>query len=274
MNGSITSSGKPCGYVGIAFGVTMPHQLPVDRSSCPWPAGNARGKGGRRTGGSGQGLRRTAVQAARTFPSPRRLHRRQGRDHPRLAAAAMVCRGLCSSPRRRKSARIRASSPAPTASSTITHARGHAAILVAVTTVLGLLGLAVFICGVIRARGRFCHVRLVIRLFPAHELQGQARQAGPKRRCGSSQTRACERGPSSGVNSRLCARRRTASYRGPLPAEETFGRPLASAGSAANRRAQNRGRRSPPTLWQPFRVRERAIVEVIGTPARACSRRS
>ena len=48
MNGSITSSGKPCGYVGIACGVTIPISsqwpvvvsLPRDRSkSRPATAG-------------------------------------------------------------------------------------------------------------------------------------------------------------------------------------------------------------------------------------------
>ena len=115
MNGSITSSGNPCGYVGNAVGVTTPIisqcpvvvSLPFERStSLPATAG-APGCGGQPSSGI-------------TFPSPSAS--RLGRSSPPTALAVLPRVFEPSSPYSPASG----NSPAPTASSTMTHARGTA----------------------------------------------------------------------------------------------------------------------------------------------------
>ena len=143
MNGSITSSGKPCGYVGNAVGVTTPIisqwpvvvSLPFERSSSrPGDRGRA-------------GLRRAALER----------HRRSRARAPRdwagrgLRPRGRRCRG-CSSLRPRTPP-ASGNSPAPTASSTITHARGIGGYsTAALDDVLGLLLLVVYIVGNRRPR--------------------------------------------------------------------------------------------------------------------------
>src|SRR5438876_234294 len=111
MNGSITSCGKPCAYVGIGCGVTTPisSQCPVvvsfpfDRSaSLPATAG-APGCGGQ-------------PSSCSTLPSPSAS--RLGRSSPPTARATLPRVSDPSSPKRSASG----SAPAPTPSSTMTHA--------------------------------------------------------------------------------------------------------------------------------------------------------
>ena len=115
MNGSITSSGKPCGYVGNAVGVTTPiiSQCPVvvsfpfERSTSRPATAGAPGCGGQPSSGI-------------TFPSPSAS--RLGRSRPPTALAVLPRVFEPSSPYSPASG----NSPAPTASSTMTHARGTA----------------------------------------------------------------------------------------------------------------------------------------------------
>ena len=119
MNGSITSCGKPCGYVGNACAVTTPISsqwpvvvsLPFERSSSRPATAGAPGCGGQPSSGS-------------TLPSPSASSVRQVEA---ADGAARRCRA-CPSPRRRTRS-ASGSSPAPTASSTITQALGMRAIL-------------------------------------------------------------------------------------------------------------------------------------------------
>src|SRR5215203_3571522 len=120
MNGSITSCGKPCGYVGIAVGVTTPISsqwpvvvsLPFERSSRRPATAGAPGCGGQPSSGI-------------TFPSPSASS--DGRSSPPTARATLPSVLEPSSPYDAASG----SSPAPTASSTITHARGMRLVYVA-----------------------------------------------------------------------------------------------------------------------------------------------
>src|SRR5262245_46423459 len=113
MNGSITSSGKPCGYVGNAVGVTTPIisqcpvvvSLPLERSIRRPATAGAPGCGGQPSSG-------------RTFPRPSAS--RLGRSRPPTALAVLPRVFEPSSPYSPASG----NSPAPTASSTMTHARG------------------------------------------------------------------------------------------------------------------------------------------------------
>ncbi len=115
MNGSITSSGKPCGYVGNAVGVTTPMSsqwpvvvsLPFERSSSRPATAGAPGCGGQPSSGI-------------TLPSPSAS--RLGRSRPPTALAVLPRVFEPSSPYSPASG----NSPAPTASRTMTHARGMA----------------------------------------------------------------------------------------------------------------------------------------------------
>ena len=115
MNGSMTSSGNPCGYVGKGVGVTMPMcsqwpvvvSFPFDRSRRRPATAGAPGCGGQPSSGS-------------TLPSPSAS--RLGRSRPPTALATLPRVFEPSSPYSPASG----NSPAPTASSTITHARGTA----------------------------------------------------------------------------------------------------------------------------------------------------
>src|SRR5262245_20207999 len=112
MNGSITSSGKPYGYVGNAVGVTTPISsqwpavvsFPFERSSRRPATAGAYGCGGHPSSGL-------------TLPSPNAS--RFGRSRPPTARARFPRVSDPSSPQSAASG----SSPAPTASSTITQAR-------------------------------------------------------------------------------------------------------------------------------------------------------
>src|SRR5581483_4495202 len=167
MNGSITSSGKPCGYVGIGCGVTTPISsqwpvvvsLPRERSRSRPATAGAPGCGGQPSSGS-------------TLPSPSAS--RVGRSRPPTARATFPSVSEPSSPNSAASG----SAPAPTASSTITHARGiptararsqdrrrPSGYPTAVDTVLGLLGVAVFIVAVIALAAGVTWV--VVKLVPA-----------------------------------------------------------------------------------------------------------
>ena len=118
MNGSITSCGKPCGYVGIAVGVTTPISsqwpvvvsFPFERSKSRPATAGAPGCGGQPS--SGITLPRPSASSA-------------GRSRPPTARATLPSVFDPSSPYEAASG----NSPAPTASSTMTHARGIAAIL-------------------------------------------------------------------------------------------------------------------------------------------------
>src|ERR1700741_1150340 len=113
MNGSITSCGKPCGYVGNGVAVTTPISsqcpvvvsLPFERSSSRPATAGAPGCGGQPCSGS-------------MFPSPSAS--RFGRSSPPTALATLPSVSEPSSPY----ASASGSAPAPTASSTITQARG------------------------------------------------------------------------------------------------------------------------------------------------------
>ena len=113
MNGSITSSGKPYGYVGIACGVTIPISsqwpvvvsLPRERSSSRPAIAGAPGCGAQPSSGS---------------MLPRPSASSVGRSRPPTARATLPRVSDPSSPNSAASG----SAPAPTASSTITHARG------------------------------------------------------------------------------------------------------------------------------------------------------
>src|SRR5688572_9017031 len=115
MNGSMTSSGNPCGYVGNGVGVTTPIisqcpvvvSLPFERSSSLPATAGAPGCGGQPSRGI-------------TLPSPSAS--RLGRSRPPTARAVLPRVFEPSSPYSPASG----NSPAPTASSTITHARGTA----------------------------------------------------------------------------------------------------------------------------------------------------
>src|SRR6188768_3684250 len=115
MNGSMTSSGKPCGYVGNAVGVTTPMSsqwpvvvsLPFERSTRRPAMAGAPGCGGQPSSGM-------------TFPRPRAS--RLGRSRPPTALAVLPSVFEPSSPYSDASG----NSPAPTASSTMTHAFGIA----------------------------------------------------------------------------------------------------------------------------------------------------
>ena len=112
MKGSITSCGKPCPYVGIACGVTTPISsqcpvvvsLPLERSTSRPATAGAPGCGGQPSSGS-------------TLPRPSAS--RFGRSRPPTARATFPSVSDPSSPYSSASG----SSPAPTASRTITHAR-------------------------------------------------------------------------------------------------------------------------------------------------------
>src|SRR4051794_7529788 len=112
MNGSITSNGKPCGYVGIGCGVTTPISsqcpvmvsLPLERSSSRPATAGAPGCGGQPSSGA-------------TLPRPRAS--RLGRSSPPTARATFPSVLDPSSPNLSASG----SAPAPTPSSTMTHAR-------------------------------------------------------------------------------------------------------------------------------------------------------
>src|SRR4051794_15836058 len=113
MNGSITSSGKPYGYVGIAVGVTTPISsqwpvvvsLPLERSSRRPAIAGAPGCGAHPSSGS---------------MLPRPSASSVGRSRPPTARATLARVLEPSSPNSAASG----NSPAPTASSTITQARG------------------------------------------------------------------------------------------------------------------------------------------------------
>src|SRR5687768_2113983 len=113
MNGSMTSSGNPCGYVGKGVGVTTPASsqwpvvvsLPFERSSSRPATAGAPGWGGQPSSGI-------------TFPSPSASN--AGRSRPPTARATLPSVFDPSSPNEAASG----NSPAPTASSTITQARG------------------------------------------------------------------------------------------------------------------------------------------------------
>src|SRR5918992_3725838 len=113
MNGSMTSCGKPCGYVGIACGVTTPMSsqwpvvvsLPFERSIRRPATAGAPGCGGQPSSGM-------------TLPSPSASS--EGRSSPPTARATLPNVFEPSSPYEAASG----NSPAPTASSTMTHARG------------------------------------------------------------------------------------------------------------------------------------------------------
>src|SRR5512132_1267554 len=113
MNGSLTSSGKPCGYVGNATGVTTPisSQWPVV-VSLPFERSNRRPA----TAGAPDCGGHPCKSA--TFPRPSAS--RLGRSSPPTARATLPNVSEPSSPYSAASG----NSPAPTASSTITHARG------------------------------------------------------------------------------------------------------------------------------------------------------
>ncbi len=112
MNGSITSKGKPCGYVGIGCGVTKPISsqwpvivsLPLERSSSRPATAGAPGCGGHPSSGA-------------TLPRPRASM--LGRSSPPTARATFPSVLDPSSPNLSASG----SAPAPTPSSTMTHAR-------------------------------------------------------------------------------------------------------------------------------------------------------
>src|SRR6186997_1415811 len=113
MNGSMTSSGKPCGYVGNAVGVITPISsqwpvvvsLPFERSSSRPATAGAPGCGG---------------QPSSSITLPRPSASSAGRSRPPTARATLPSVFDPSSPYEAASG----NSPAPTASSTITHARG------------------------------------------------------------------------------------------------------------------------------------------------------
>ena len=156
MNGSITSSGNPCGYVGIASGVRIPISsqcpvvvsLPRDRSSSLPATAGAPGWGGHPSSGS-------------TLPSPRASS--VGRSSPPTALPTFPSVSEPSSPKSTASG----SSPAPTASSTITHALGTRLSYGLVANVLGLIGFAIFIaCTIALAAGI---TWLVVRVSPNPE---------------------------------------------------------------------------------------------------------
>src|SRR4051794_2452200 len=113
MNGSITSSGNPYGYVGIACGVTTPISsqwpvvvsLPFDRSTRRPAIAGAPGCGAHPSSGS---------------MLPRPSASSVGRSRPPTARATLPSVLEPSSP----NAAASGSSPAPTASSTMTQARG------------------------------------------------------------------------------------------------------------------------------------------------------
>src|SRR5215210_521744 len=113
MNGSITSCGKPWANVGIAVGVTTPISsqcpvvvsLPFERSSSLPATAGAPGWGGQPSSGI-------------TFPRPSASS--AGRSSPPTARATLPSVFDPSSPNEAASG----NSPAPTASSTITQARG------------------------------------------------------------------------------------------------------------------------------------------------------
>ena len=134
MNGSITSCGKPCGYVGNACAVTMPMcsqwpvvvSLPFERSRRRPATAGAPGCGGQPSSSS-------------TFPRPSASM--LGRSSPPTARATFPRVSEPSSPYSSASG----SAPAPTASSTITQALGTAAILGGLwQNVLGLILFAVY----------------------------------------------------------------------------------------------------------------------------------
>ena len=118
MNGSITSSGKPNGYVGIACGVTTPISsqwpvvvsLPFERSTSRPAIAGAPGCGAHPSSGS-------------MFPKPSASS--VGRSSPPTARATFASVFDPSSPNSAASG----SSPAPTASRTITQALGIASTL-------------------------------------------------------------------------------------------------------------------------------------------------
>src|SRR6266480_2068743 len=138
IKGSTTSCGKPCGYVGIGWGVTTPISsqcpvvvsLPFERSARRPATAGAPGWAGQPSSGStlprpsasrlGRSRPPTALA---TFPSVS-----EPRRHSRLRRAALL--------RRRRQARSRRRAP-----------RGYSRSVMA--TVLGLLGLLVFIVAVI-----------------------------------------------------------------------------------------------------------------------------
>ena len=113
MNGSITSCGKPCGYSGNACAVTIPISsqwpavvsFPLERSISRPAIACAAGCGGHPSSGS-------------TLPSPSAS--RFGRSSPPTARATLPRVSEPSSPYWSASG----NAPAPTASSTITQARG------------------------------------------------------------------------------------------------------------------------------------------------------
>src|SRR5215218_5957868 len=112
MNGSMTSKGNPCGYVGSACGVTTPSSsqcpvivsFPLERSSKRPATAGAPGCGGHPSRGA-------------TFPSPSASM--LGRSSPPTADATFPSVFDPSSPNLSASG----SAPAPTPSSTMTHAR-------------------------------------------------------------------------------------------------------------------------------------------------------
>src|SRR5512144_2088092 len=139
MNGSITSSGKPYGYVGNGVGVTTPINsqwpavvsFPFERSSRRPATAGAYGCGGHPSRGS-------------TLPRPSAS--RFGRSSPPTARATLPRVSEPSSPKSAASG----SSPAPTASSTITQARGTASYpSPPMDTALGLLELLVYIVAIL-----------------------------------------------------------------------------------------------------------------------------
>src|SRR3954469_298736 len=113
MNGSITSSGKPYGYVGIACGVTT-------TISSQWPVGVSLAfeRATRRPAIAGAPGCGAHPSSGSTLPSPSASS--VGRSRPPTARATLPSVLEPSSP----NAAASGSSPAPTASSTMTQARG------------------------------------------------------------------------------------------------------------------------------------------------------
>ena len=139
MNGSITSSGNPYGYVGKAVGVTTPISsqwpavvsFPFERSTRRPATAGAYGWGGQPSSGS-------------TFPRPSAS--RFGRSSPPTARETLPSVSEPSSPQSAASG----SSPAPTASRTITQARDIASYPSrAVDTVISIIELVLYIAAIL-----------------------------------------------------------------------------------------------------------------------------
>src|SRR5688572_31940565 len=161
MNGSITSSGKPYGYVGNAVGVTTPISsqwpavvsFPFERSTSRPATAGAYGWGGHPSSGS-------------TFPSPSAS--RFGRSSPPTARDRFPSVSDPSSPQSAASG----SSPAPTASRTMTQARdigGYPSR--AMDDVISIILLILYIAGILALSAAITW--LVIRISPSESAKQQ-----------------------------------------------------------------------------------------------------